>query len=126
MLQRVSPGRVHEVKPCAGATAWPINAQAAGGSFQAHRLDVVAVRIEQERRVITRAIVLTHARRAVVAAARLESVAVEPVDGGTAGREGPQANQGKRQLRIGGEPQRVTTVGTKGGGRLILRDDLVA
>src|ERR1700694_2479558 len=57
----------------------------------AHRLDVVAVGVEDEGAVVVRVVDLTHTRPTVVARARLECGGVERVDG-------PAAAGGERNL----------------------------
>lgn len=58
--------------------------------FHAHRFNIVTVGIQQERRVVGRAVVLAQARRTVVAPAGLQPLAVKGIDGRTrAGRERP-------------------------------------
>src|SRR5690348_15115442 len=54
--------------------------------LRAHRLDIVAVGIDQERGVIGRAVVGARARAAVVASAGLQPVAVEFCDRPMIGR----------------------------------------
>src|SRR5438874_1100680 len=49
-------------------------------SSRTNRLDIIAVRIDQERRVIGRAVILARTGAAIVAAAALQSFAVERLD----------------------------------------------
>src|SRR5262245_43219386 len=51
-----------------------------GARFMANHLDVVPVRVDDERRIVVRVIVRAKARRAVVLAARRESRAMEVID----------------------------------------------
>ena len=46
----------------------------------AHGLDVVAIGVEHERAIVVGVVVRTHARRAVVAAARGDRRAIERID----------------------------------------------
>src|SRR3954451_14596147 len=53
---------------------------------RAHRLDIVAVRVDQERGIIGRAVVGAQARAAIVAAAGFQALGMEAFDRGMVGR----------------------------------------
>ena len=58
-----------------------------GDGSRGHRLDIVAVGIDQERGVIRRAVVLARARCAIVAAAGLQSSSVKNSERNAVGRK---------------------------------------
>ena len=56
-----------------------------GGTLRAHRLDIVAVGIDQERGEIARAVIGPRAGAAIVAAAGLQSLSMKLLDRGVVG-----------------------------------------
>src|SRR6266700_3986791 len=55
-------------------------------SLRTHRLDIVPIGIDQERREISRAVILAMTRRAIVTTAGLQAFGVKPLDRGMVGR----------------------------------------
>src|SRR5262249_57818482 len=89
-------------------------------------LDVVAVRVREERGVVLRAVVRAHARRSVVLAACGEAALVEGVDAGAARRT--ERHVRARALRIlrGVEPERRLALRAEARARGVARAALEA
>src|SRR5436190_9448651 len=72
----------------------------------AHRLDVVAVRIEKERAVVVGRVVRAQPRRAVVFRTRLEAGGVEAIHGVAAGRAQGYMAAGVLWISLRVQPER--------------------
>src|SRR5947207_11805814 len=91
------------------------------GVSAAHRLDIVAVGVDQERGVIGRAVVCARARRAVVAAAGLEAFGVKFVDRGMVGCAERDMRTGGLEILLKIEPERGFALRPETCSVLILR-----
>src|SRR5262249_19896603 len=91
-----------------------------------HRLDIVAVGVDQERRVIGRAVIGARARRPVVAAAGLDALRVEFLDGGMIGRAKRDMRAGAFETVLRMEPQRGLALRAEPCAVLVLRAKHVA
>src|SRR5581483_9182721 len=89
--------------------------------LRAHRLDIVAVGIDQECGVISRAIVMAMAGRAVVAAAGLEAFCVEFLDRGMVGRAERDMRALALQALVQVKPQRRLALGAEPRAILVFR-----
>src|SRR5579864_3700358 len=98
-----------------GMTTW------VGSDLRAHRLDIVAVGIDQERGVIGRAVVGARAGAAIVAPAGLQALAVEFRDRRMIGGAERDMRAFALQTLVKIEPERRRALGPKAGAALVLR-----
>src|SRR4051812_43680222 len=92
---------------------------------RADGFDVVAVGIEQERRVVRRAVVLAQPRTAVVAAARLDASPVEAIDRASVRCPERDVHAGVALSR-GIEPERRLSLRAEPGAGVVARADDVS
>src|SRR5688500_13414204 len=94
--------------------------------LHADRFDVVAVRIDQERSVIVRAVIGAQAGTAVVASTGLQAIGVEAID--LRATHCPQCDMrpGRLFTRRSVEPQRGCAARTQTGAGVVARRQLVA
>src|SRR5260370_1548550 len=83
-----------------------VNAGAGALTLRAHRLDIVAVGIDQERGEIARAVIGPRAGAAIVAASGLQSRGVKLLDRGVVGRAERDMCAGTGPPFVGTKPQR--------------------
>src|SRR3546814_19511002 len=88
-----------------------------GVRLQTDRLDVVAVRIDQERGVVVRAVVLAQSRRAVIAAAGLQPGTMEIIDRRPAVGGECQVHAARAGIRLLLPPQTPPAVGAVAAAR---------
>src|SRR4051812_6753557 len=89
--------------------------------LRAHRLDIVAVGIEQERREIGRAVVVAMTGGAVVATAGLQALGMKLFDGGMVGRAERDMGAIILQALVQIEPERRLALRPKTCAVLVLR-----
>src|ERR1700761_2270181 len=84
-------------------------------TLNAHRLDIIPIRINQKRRVIRVAVILARSRRAVVLAAGLQARGVKLLDRGVIRRLEGDMSAGARDALVQIEPQRGRALGPEAG-----------
>src|SRR6202045_1717171 len=89
--------------------------------LRANRLDIVAVGIDQERRIIGRAVVGPWAGASIVAASGLDAVSVKLPDRRVIGRAERDVGACRGRPVVGIKPERRLTLGPKAGARVIAR-----
>src|SRR5260370_289702 len=90
-----------------------VNAGAGALALPAHRLDIVAVGVDQERGEIARAVIGARPGAAIVAASGLQSVGVEFPDRWVVGRAERDVGAGKGWPLVRIEPERRLALGPK-------------
>src|ERR1700694_1601094 len=91
------------------------------GGLRTHRLDIVAVGIDQERGKIARTVIGARAGGAVVAASGLQAFAVEFPDRGVVRCAERNMGAGARQSLMPIEPERGLALGPKAGAAVVAR-----
>src|SRR5258708_18722544 len=89
--------------------------------LRTHRLDIVAVGIDQERRKIARAVVGPRAGGAVVAASGLDALGVELRDRGVVGRAERDMGAGALETLVQIKPERRLSLGPEARAGLVAR-----
>src|SRR5258706_16301404 len=79
----------------------------------AHRLDIVAVGVDQERGEIARAVIGPRTGAAIVAASGLQSRGVKLLDRGVVGRAERNMRAGRGRPLVGIKPERRLALGPK-------------
>src|SRR5450631_1392133 len=92
----------------------------------AHRLDIVAVGVDQERGVVVRAVVGARTGLAIVLATGLEARAVEGADRGVVGSAEREVRAAAFQFLLRVEPQRRRAVRSKACSALVARTQDIA
>src|SRR6266404_6944884 len=90
-----------------------VNAGAGALALRAHRLDIVAVGVDQERGEIAWAVIGPRAGAAIVAASGLQSRAVKLLDRGVVGRAERNMRAGRGRPLVGIKPERWLALGPK-------------
>src|SRR3954471_24379581 len=88
--------------------------------LRANRLDIVAVRIDQKRRIISRAVILPCPGAAIVAAAGLQALGMEFRDRGMVRRAERDMRTGARAL-VQMQPERGFALGAEARAGIIAR-----
>src|SRR5947209_11131864 len=95
-------------------------------TLRAHRLDIVAVGVEQEGGEIARAVVLARTRAAIVAAAGLQALGVKFLDRIMVGRAEGDVGACTVAVLAGVEPQRRFALGPKACAAVVARAQHIA
>src|SRR5258708_36609722 len=87
--------------------------------LRATRLDIVAVRVDQERGVIGRAVIGARSWAAIVAAAGLQSFGMEFCDRSVVGRAERDMGAGAGRAFVQMQPERGLALGAKAGAGIV-------